>query len=103
VKTQPVRRPALLARAHSQLVKLRETERFLILFERARFIHNEWRFSEWGKLPVCLPLSPKSKHERVGAPSVVKLRVLPLAVKSFFAGMPYRSAFLSISRSSGEK
>jgi hypothetical protein len=35
-----------------------QTERFLILFERARFVHNEWRFSEWGKLPVCPPFLP---------------------------------------------
>jgi hypothetical protein len=36
-----------------------QTERFLILFEKTSFADNDWRFSEWGKLPVCpqVPLS----------------------------------------------
>jgi hypothetical protein len=30
-----------------------QTERFLILFGKIRFAHDDWRFLEWGKLPVC--------------------------------------------------
>jgi hypothetical protein len=30
------------------------TERFLVLFEKTSFADNDWRFLEWGKLPVCL-------------------------------------------------
>jgi hypothetical protein len=34
-----------------------QTERFLILFEKTSFADNDWRFSEWGKFPVCPPFS----------------------------------------------
>lgn len=34
-----------------------QTEHFLILFEKIRFAHNDWRLSEQGKLPVR-PRSP---------------------------------------------
>src|SRR5216683_7546684 len=30
-----------------------QTERFLVLFEKTSFADNDWRFSEWGELPVC--------------------------------------------------
>ena len=30
-----------------------QTERFLVLFEKTSFADNDWKFSEWGELPVC--------------------------------------------------
>src|SRR6267378_7620817 len=43
-----------------------QMERFLLLFEKTRFVHNDWRFSEWGKLRVCphvssVPTFPRLK------------------------------------------
>jgi len=29
-----------------------QTERFLVSFEKTSFADNDWRFSEWGELPV---------------------------------------------------
>jgi len=42
-----------------------QTGRFPILFEKTRFARNDWRFSEWGKLPVCSRLSPASTASKI--------------------------------------
>src|ERR1700687_4818463 len=40
-------------------------ERFLLLFEKTSLADDDWRFSEWGELPVCshvsVPLPPFPK------------------------------------------
>ncbi len=35
-----------------------QTERFLILFEKTCFAHNDWKFSEWEEFPVCRLVPP---------------------------------------------
>src|ERR1700682_568847 len=32
-------------------------ERFLLLFEKTSLADDDWRFSEWGELPVCSHVS----------------------------------------------
>jgi hypothetical protein len=41
-----------------------QTERFLILFEKTSFAGDDWRFSEWGRLPVCPQLPPEHVGDR---------------------------------------
>jgi len=45
-----------------------QTERFLILFERTSFVHNVWRFSQWGKLSVPSAHMNTSRIDSIIAP-----------------------------------